>query len=80
MTATADTLPTITAMTPVDRAATEAYLAELEKEFRENTAEMWTAKGNGDDDEYRRAVDTNRRLYREIAEVEFALRTGFLPF
>lgn len=70
----------IVGMDAQDRAATEAYLADLEREFRENAEVMRTAKSARWVGRYAQCVEKSRTLYREISEVEFALASGILPF
>jgi hypothetical protein len=67
-------------MTPAERAATEAFHADLVEQFSVNAETMWDAKGRGDTDRYNECVDETRRLYREIKEVEFVLASNVLPF
>lgn len=67
-------------MSTMERAATEAFHADLLAQFRVNAKDMWAAKGAGDETRYTETVDETRRLYREIREVEHVLATGVLPF
>jgi hypothetical protein len=67
-------------MTAEERAATEAYKADLTKQFDQNVVVMGRAGAEGDIDRYNECVAEARILYREIAEAEHALATGTLPF
>lgn len=67
-------------MTVDERKATEAFRVDLLDQFKTNTAIMWAAKRLDDEDGYQACVEENRRLYRDLKEVEFALETGTLPF
>jgi hypothetical protein len=66
-------------MTPADRQATELYAEALESEFGENTIMLFTARDLDDVDGYRFYSDKNAVLYRELSEVEVALKTGRIP-
>lgn len=67
-------------LTTEEREATVAFGVDLELEFRATTAVMWKAFGAGDKETYEECVLRNRLLYRELAEVEVALRNNALPF
>lgn len=69
----------MTQMTPAERAATEAFHADLLEQFKTNADEMWKAFATGDFETYNVTVETNRALYREIREVEFCLTNNVLP-
>jgi hypothetical protein len=70
----------LAAMSQEERAATEAYAADLRQEFRRNVAVMEGARTFRNLTTYHQAYRTSRNVYQEIAEVEFALATGVLPF
>jgi hypothetical protein len=70
----------MTVMTSSDRRATELYLTDLEREFGDATIVLFTARDLGDMDDYRVYSDKSAALYREITEVEAALRIGVLSF
>ena len=66
-------------MTPEERAATEAFHADLLEQFKANATAMWKAREAGEETQYAETFEETRRLYREIREVEVVLATGILP-
>jgi hypothetical protein len=60
-------------LSPADRAAGEAYLSDLKAGFRASTQAGQRARDAGDRAAYVASTETRRELYREIAEVAFAL-------
>ena len=66
-------------LTLKDKAKLEADLAELEKQKKDVTEEIQTAKGFGDlseNAEYDAAKDHESELYRHIAEIQQTLNTS----
>lgn len=67
-------------MSVTERAATEAYAADLRAEFGRNVKVMNGARTFRNLEAYKRWYGISRETYRELAEVEVALITGILPF
>lgn len=67
-------------MTPDERAATEAFRADLLDQWKANRKVMNDAKESADIDRYNESVEEASRIYRDIKEAEFALDNGVLPF
>lgn len=73
-------MTTETLMSASDRAATCAYLKDLEREFRENSITLFAARDTDDRNVYLGCSNRSQSLYREISEVKVALERGVLPF
>jgi hypothetical protein len=78
MTATAETV--MTSMTEGDRRATQLYAEALGRAFKATVPLMTAAKAKGNTDAYASYVERCRAVYRELQEVEHALKTGLMPF
>jgi hypothetical protein len=66
-------------MTPAARKAVELHGADLGQQFRHVTEVMYTAKAVDDRGAWTVYYERHRDLYREIREVECALRIGMMP-
>lgn len=66
-------------MTAADRTAAELYVKDLETHFNENQIMVRTARDLGDTAGLDALHETSRTLYREISEVQVALKLGVMP-
>lgn len=69
-----------TMMTEPERLATEAYLNDLNAEFKAESDKAWSMRVDGNMVGWMRQIGKCRVIYREIMEVDFALKHQTLPF